>query len=113
MEKQVLTRYCARIPWLDDARVRPDEILPRRCCFDLKCSEDGDGGDLHHGGLGGRRCGLEHVGEDTARGGGGGAVEGGAVDGGEMELVVLVSGEAGNGVESGHGGGRVPAVAVG
>jgi hypothetical protein len=32
----VLTRYCARIPWLDDARVRPDEILPRRCCFDLK-----------------------------------------------------------------------------
>jgi hypothetical protein len=45
--------------------------------------------------------------------GGGGAGEGGAVDGGEMELVVLVSGEAGNGVESGHGGGRVPAVAVG
>lgn len=49
----------------------------------------------------------------------GGAGEGGAVGGGEEveELVVLVSGEAGNGVgvsvdggvESGHGGGRVPA----
>lgn len=33
---QTLTRYCARIPWLDDARVRPDKILPRWCCFDLK-----------------------------------------------------------------------------
>jgi hypothetical protein len=49
------------------------------------------------------------------------AVEGGAVDDGEEveELVVMVSGEAGNdvgvdsGVESGPGGGRVPAVAVG
>jgi hypothetical protein len=56
--------------------------------------------------------GLEHVGEDTARvGGGGGAVEGGAVSGGEEvdELVVLVSGEAGNGVgvsiDDGHRGG--------
>lgn len=36
MEKQVFTRYCARIPWLDDARVRPDKILPRWRCFDLK-----------------------------------------------------------------------------
>jgi hypothetical protein len=35
-EKQVFTRYCARIPWLDDARVWPDEILPRRCRLDLK-----------------------------------------------------------------------------
>jgi hypothetical protein len=48
-------------------------------------------------------------------------VDGGAVDDGEEveELVVMVSGEAGNdvgvdsGVESGPGGGRVPAVAVG
>jgi hypothetical protein len=43
----------------------------------------------------------------------GGAMEGGAVgDGEEVELVVLVSGLAGNGVgvrvESGHGGGRDP-----
>jgi hypothetical protein len=32
----VFTRYRAGIPWLDDARVRPDEILPRRRRLDLK-----------------------------------------------------------------------------
>jgi hypothetical protein len=31
----VLTRYSAGIPGLDDARVWPDEILPRRCRLDL------------------------------------------------------------------------------
>jgi hypothetical protein len=32
----LFTCYRARIPRLDDARVRPDEILPRRCRLDLK-----------------------------------------------------------------------------
>ena len=32
----MFTCYRARIPWLDDARIRPDEILPRRCRLDLK-----------------------------------------------------------------------------
>jgi hypothetical protein len=56
--------------------------------------------------------GLEHVGEDTARGDGGvgerGAVEGEAVDGGEEvdELVVLVSEEAGNDVDVSIDGGH-------
>jgi hypothetical protein len=66
--------------------------------------------------MGSTRSPVAHVGEDTTRGGRG-AVEGGTVGGGEEveELVVLVSGEAGNGVgvsvdhsvESGHGGDRI------
>jgi hypothetical protein len=38
--RRVLTRYSAWIPGLDDARVRPDEILPRRCRLDLNKMEE-------------------------------------------------------------------------